>query len=170
MRFVALITVFLMCLTPPALAQGAAGVEKAYRTSGLPVPRFVSLRSDKAFVRSGPGLRYPIKWVFEKEDLPVEIIQEFDTWRKIRGPEGDEGWVHQTLISGQRTALIQTNDLADLHKDPDDNARIIAKAENGVIAELLRCSASFCEVSADGYRGWIARKNLYGVYASEEFK
>ena len=78
----------------------SAAQDELYDNSGLPIPRFVTLRSDKVFVRTGPGVRYPIKWVFQKENLPVEVIQEFDTWRQIRDRDGEEGWIHQSLLSG----------------------------------------------------------------------
>lgn len=144
--------------------------ELAIRTTGLPVPRFVSLKSDKAFVRTGPGLRYPIAWVFERAGLPVEIIQEFDTWRKIRGPEGEEGWVHQTLVSGKRTALVTGEDLIAWHKEPAPEARIVAKAEPGAVIDLVRCSASYCELQKDNYRGWAERNSLWGIYEGEQIK
>lgn len=171
MRLVLLIA---LLFSVPAMGQTAQTAERAQalaiRTTGLPVPRFVSIKSDKAFIRTGPGLRYPIEWVLERADLPVEIIQEFDTWRKIRGPGGEEGWVHQTLISGRRTVLVTGEDLAALHKDPTDDARMVAKAEPGVVARLLRCSASYCELQKDNYRGWVARKSLWGIYEGEQIK
>ncbi len=176
MRFAALIALLFVSL--PAIAQEADPAapqaqpvrETAIRTTGLPVPRFVSLKGEKAFVRTGPGLRYPIEWVFEKAGLPVEIIQEFDTWRKIRGPEGEEGWVHQTLVSGQRTALVTAKDLLDLRKEPTDEARLVARAEPGVIAKLLRCGTAYCELQKDNYRGWASRNSLWGIYEGEQIK
>jgi SH3-like domain-containing protein len=176
MRMAALILLGLMMVPVPVMAQeGTAEPQattqgRAIRTTGLPVPRFVSVKSDKAFIRTGPGLRYPISWVFEKEDLPVEIIQEFDTWRKIRGPEGEEGWVHQTLISGQRTVLVTGDAPVTLYRDPDIEARAVAKAEVGVIARLLRCGASMCELQKDNYRGWTPRNSLWGIYEGEQIK
>jgi len=104
--------VFLFCLigflflpmSIPAYAQGADS--SAFRSTELPLPRFVSLRSDKVFMRFGPGKQYPIKWVYERKWLPVEIILEFDTWRKIRDHAGEEGWVHQSLLSDRRETAL----------------------------------------------------------------
>ncbi len=74
--------------------------------SGLPLPRFASLGSSKINVRVGPGQKYEVAWIFIQNGLPIEIIQEFDAWRKIRDSEGAEGWIHKTLLSGRRTALV----------------------------------------------------------------
>ncbi len=157
---------------PPAAEDAVKPVPSpaAYQTSGLPIPRFVSLRADKdkVFVRSGPALRYPVKWIYQKEKLPVEVIQEFDTWRKIRDFEGDEGWIHQSLLSGQRTVLIKADDLVPLQKDEDAPERLVAKLEPDVIADLTRCDRTLCEVSAGGFSGWADRKYLWGIYADEE--
>lgn len=175
MRFV--VFILAMLISAPAVSQETQepnmegrAQDLAIRTTGLPVPRFVSLKGEKAFVRTGPGLRYPIEWVFEKEDLPVEIIQEFDTWRKIRGPQGEEGWIHQTLVSGQRTVLVTGEEMIELRKEPAADARMVAKAEPGVIAHLLRCGGSYCELQSDNYRGWTSRKSLWGIYEDEQIK
>lgn len=175
--FTALIALFAL----PAAAQDAAPKDsmapgevtqaappQAYQTSGLPIPRFVSLRSDKVFVRSGPALRYPIKWIYQKDKLPVEVIQEFDTWRKIRDAEGDEGWVHQSLLTGKRTVLIKSDDLVPLQKEPRTADRLVARLEPDVIAEISACEKNLCAVSAGGFTGWADRKFLWGIYAEEE--
>ena len=153
-------------MAPGEVSQAAPA--PAYQTSGLPIPRFVSLRSEKVFVRSGPALRYPIKWVYQKDKLPVEVIQEFDTWRKIRDVEGDEGWVHQSLLTGQRTVLIKSDDLVPLQKEPRSPGRLVAKLEPDVIAEVTACEGDVCSVSAGGFSGWAERKYLWGIYAEEE--
>ena len=84
------------------LASPGASPALAATDSGLPVPRFVTLRADKVNVRAGPGARYPVEWVFERKGMPVEIVAEFDTWRKVRDIQGTEGWVHQNLLSSRR--------------------------------------------------------------------
>ncbi len=147
-----------------ANAQGAA----AFDSSGFPVPRFVSLRSEKVYARSGPALRYPIRWEFRKQGLPVEIIQEFDTWRKIRDIDGEEGWVHQSLISGARTVIINTDNEIVLRRSPDLSAQQTAKVEPGVVAKVRRCPEGiWCQIEVQGFRGWIERKSLWGIYPNE---
>lgn len=133
------------------------------------IPRFVSLRADKVFVRTGPALRYPIKWVFQKEGLPVEVVQEFDTWRKIRDHEGEEGWIHQSLLSGRRRVMIEGDARVSLRRQANEEAQIVAFAEPRVVAELRACQDNWCSISKDGYRGWVPRNLLWGVYGHENF-
>jgi len=140
--------------------------------SGLPIPRFVSLRSDKVFVRTGPALRYPIKWVFQRENLPVEVIQEFDTWRKIRDHEGQEGWVHQSLTQGKRFGLIRLDekggDVVPMTRKAEAGSKSVALLEENVIVKLEECSLTHCKALKSGYKGWIERKFVYGIYGSEK--
>lgn len=166
MRFSPLIMlILLLCAWP---SPGFSTEKDVYEGSGLPIPRFVSLRSDRVFVRTGPALRYPVRWVFQKEALPVEIIQEFDAWRKIRDAEGDEGWVHQSLLTGSRTVLIQAPEMIDMRREDNESARLSARIEPRVVASLERCTPEWCEVEAEGYRGWVKRNYLWGIYAGED--
>lgn len=141
-----------------------------FHTSGLPIPRFVSLSKDKVFVRTGPALRYPIKWVFRKKGLPVEIIQEFDTWRKIRNSEGEEGWIHQSLLSGKRTALVTEEAGAYLLRKLSAGTHPTALLEPGVLVKLDKCQGQWCYAQTEGFKGWIERKSLWGIYEDEELE
>ncbi len=170
--------VFLLLLTIfsalPALAQEGNSVPIPYEigektSSGLPIPRFVSLASDKVFVRTGPALRYPIKWVYKKDHLPVEIIQEFDTWRKIRDMDGDNGWVHQSLLSGDRMGIVKGEVNQPIRKEANEQSKMIAYLEPNVVAAIKACQGDWCEVAAEGYAGWLQRKFLWGIYDSEDF-
>jgi SH3-like domain-containing protein len=161
-----LAAIFILLLAFPAFAQEEA--VKGFRDTDLPLPRWVSLKSDKVYVRAGPALRYPIKWIYRHNALPVEIIQEFENWRKVRDSEGDDGWVHQSLLSGERTVLIKTDDLTALRDKPEDNSRMVARLEPQVIAHLEKCEKAWCRLSAGGFRGWIERNSLWGIYESEE--
>lgn len=153
-----------------AAAQADALEEGAAKTSsGLPIPRFVTLAAEKVFVRTGPALRYPIKWVYQRERLPVEIIQEFDTWRKIRDMDGDNGWVHQSLLSGDRSAIVKGEGNLAVRKDAQSDGKIIAYLEPNVITALEACRGAWCEIKADGYEGYVERKFLWGIYDSEDF-
>jgi SH3-like domain-containing protein len=143
------------------LASQAGATEQA-----LPVPRFVSLRVDEVNLRSGPGERYPIDWVLTRKGLPVEIVQEFDVWRKIRDSQGSIGWVHQRMITGTRTVIV-TGETRTLHADPDRASPAVARAEPGVIARLLECRGAWCRVEAQDLRGWLRRGEVWGVYADE---
>jgi len=155
--------------TAPQPSQAAPAVESGKSSSGLPIPRFVSLAADKVFVRTGPALRYPIKWVYQRENMPVEIIQEFDTWRKIRDMDGDDGWVHQSLLSGDRYGIVKGEANLAVRKDPSDNSRITAFYEPNVVASIDECKGAWCRVVTEGYEGWAQRKFLWGIYDSEDF-
>lgn len=150
--------VLALCL--PAFAQAA-------NTSGLPVPRFVSLKSDETNVRSGPGTRYPISWVYRRSGMPVEVIEEYDLWRKIRDVEGTTGWVHKSMLDGHRNVLIKGKEPRLLKTDPEKDAKNILKAEPLVLARLSECQIDWCHVQISGRKGWIEKKYLWGVYEAE---
>jgi SH3-like domain-containing protein len=151
---------------PTAQAQESESVSGMAPPTGLPVPRFVSLRSAEVNVRTGPGTRYPVEWVFVKRDIPVEITAEFDTWRRIRDWEGTEGWVHQSMLSGKR-AIVVVGEVRTLRRAVGDSAGGLAKVEPGVAGKLLHCQASWCEVNVGGYRGWLQKSEFWGVYPTE---
>jgi SH3-like domain-containing protein len=155
---------------PPAPGEGdqaPAAEGEAAEVSGLPIPRYVSLRTDPVNLRSGPGLRYPVEWVYHRKHLPVEVIGEFDTWRHIRDPDGTDGWVHQTMITGRRTAMVRGTQA--LYRSDGDTSSTVATLEAGVIVNVQRCPAgsAFCRVEVDGRQGWLKRENMWGVYPSE---
>lgn len=135
--------------------------------TGLPLPRFVTLRADEVNLRTGPGIRYPIDWVYRRSGLPVEIIDEFDTWRRIRDWQGTEGWVHQSMVQGQRGILV-TGKRHTLRRRPAPDAPGVALVDAGVVGELKDCQADWCEVSVGGYSGWLQRAAFYGLYPDEE--
>src|SRR5262249_31160324 len=101
---------------PPASAQR--------KGSGLPLPRLATLKSDEANVRTGPCSRYPIDWVFKRKGMPVEIVAEYDNWRKIRDWQGASGWVYQGLLTGKRSFIIPTR-VAKLYKTPATAADVV---------------------------------------------
>lgn len=142
--------------------------ENALSASGLPLPRFVSLRSSQVNLRSGPGVRYPVEWVYLKRALPVEIIAEFDNWRLIRDWEGTEGWVHQSMLSGRRMIRV-TGVERDLRRLSSEDTVLVARVEAGVIGRLLQCpqDSIFCRVEINGYQGWLKRGEFWGVYPGE---
>lgn len=152
----------------PMMSVQAQDTPPELRGSGLPLPRFVSLGSEKVYVRSGPAPRYPVKWVYKKGSLPVEIVQEFDVWRKIRDAQGDEGWVNKALLSNRRSVIIQGDEAAQMQDDASGTGRVVARLEPGVIASLDKCEKDLCRVSAGGFSGWVKRKTLWGIYAKEE--
>ncbi len=162
------LVVLLLAVTaggPPALA---AGKDKA-QVTGLPVPRFVTLRSSEANLRTGPGVSYPVEWVFVRKEMPVEITAEFDTWRRIRDWEGSEGWVHQSMLSGKR-AVIVMSEQRTIRRDPTTDAGVVARVQPGVIGALTKCKGEWCQVDMKGYKGWLKRSDVWGVYSNEQFE
>ncbi len=147
---------------------GATATVYAAETSGLPLPRFASLRSDEVNLRTGPGQRYPIDWTYTRKDVPVEIIAEFDVWRKIRDWQGTEGWVHQGMLSGRR-AMVVVGGIHPLRSQDQDSADPVATVEQGVFGRIVQCprNKDFCKVAIGTAEGWLKRDEIWGVYKSE---
>jgi len=150
---------------------GAANrsVERPGRT-GLPLPRFVSLASAEVNLRAGPGRQYPIEVVYRRPRMPVEVIDEFENWRRIRDWEGTVGWVHGSLLSGKRTLRVLGEELVALRRSPRDEAPTVAQAEPGAIGELERCEAGWCQVTLGGFDGWLRRQDFYGTLPKESLE
>jgi SH3-like domain-containing protein len=130
------------------------------------LPRFASLRSDEVNLRVGPGETYPISWVLKRKDMPVEVIEEFQNWRRVRDWEGDKGWVLDRMTTAKRDVVID-GAVRALYRQPDPAAPIVARAEPGVIARLLELQGAWCRIEAGGYKGWLRRGEVWGVYPDE---
>lgn len=137
--------------------------------SGLKVPRFASLRSGEVNVRTGPGTRYPVEWMFVKRGLPVEITAEFGTWRRITDGQGGEGWVRRSMLSGRRMAVVSVK-TETLRRRASTDAAPVARAEQGVLVSVRACREKWCEIDAEGFRGWVPQTSLWGVYPNELIK
>jgi len=146
--------------------------------SGLALPRYVSLKSDRVNLRSGPGTDYPTSWVYRRAGLPVEVIEEFETWRKVRDAEGTVGWVLHSLLSGRRTALVLPWELkagkvppqVSIRSSDSERSGAVAIVEAGVIADVQSCDGAWCYVTISGYRGYVEQKKLWGIYEREVVK
>jgi SH3-like domain-containing protein len=150
---------------------GAAGESAAGPSSGLPVPRFVSLKPDKVNVRGGPTRNHDISWQYTRAGLPVEITAESDNWRRIRDWEGSEGWVYHSMLSGRRTGIVNAKEkdgLVPLHAKGDSAAPVVAQLQSGVLGSVKYCTGSWCRIVGAGFDGWIAQERLWGVYPSEK--
>ena len=155
------------CFAAPVLASDL----QTGPSTGLPLPRYVSLKSERVNLREGPSQDHRTSWIFERAGLPVEVTAEFDVWRKIRDAEGDEGWVIQSLLSGRRTALVKPwakNEILPLYDKPDADSALNAKLQAGVIGSVRSCTGAWCRISGSGFDGWIQQTNLWGVYPNEK--
>ncbi len=152
---------------------GAATAAKG-SVSGLPVPRFVSLKSDRVNVRRGPGTDHAVVWVFSRAGLPVEVIGESDHWRQVRDSEGSEGWVFQSLLSGRRTALvapwIKGQEAIYLYERRSANSGVVAQLQPNVLGSVIGCDGEWCELSIDTYSGFVRQEKLWGVYRGEKIQ
>jgi SH3-like domain-containing protein len=160
---------------PAAPAEQSAQEDMRRGPSGLPLPRFVSLKSGRVNSRIGPGVNYAVDWMYLKPGLPMEIIQEYDNWRRVRDPDGAEGWVNQSLLSGRRTAIAAPwqkgkDAKINLLSDPDANSRTLAIVEPGVIGTIRSCNGEWCEMTFDGHTGWISQSLVWGAYPGELVK
>ncbi|WP_308116437.1 SH3 domain-containing protein, partial [Falsiroseomonas oryziterrae] len=155
---------------PPPLPPPSTGT-----VSGLPIPRYASLRSDQVNMRVGPNTTFPIEWTFQRRDLPVMIVGEFQVWRRIRDVDGAEGWVHQSTLAGRRTALVRPAanvQEVTLRRRPDESAAAVARLRPGVIARIRECepSSAWCEVQVQDMRGYLRRAEVWGLLEGEEIK
>lgn len=160
----------IICLAFLALFTFAVE-NKSAAEEALVVPRFAALRTNEVNLRTGPGVKYPIDWVYLKKDLPVEIIQDFENWRMIKDFEGTKGWVHRSGVTGKRFAIV-VNDNVNLKKVPQDNAEVIAILRAKVMVKIKSCPKryAFCKVEVnDQYDGWLRKNDLWGVYPNEDF-
>ena len=151
--------------------EGLAAKDSPMPSSGLPVPRYVSLKSDHVNVRSGPTKDNDVAWVYTRSGLPVEITAEFENWRRVRDSEGAEGWVYHSLLSGRRTAVVtmkRKDDLASLYESADEASAIVARLQVGVLAQVRKCVSGWCHIAGSGFDGWIEQQRLWGVYADEK--
>jgi SH3-like domain-containing protein len=170
-RFVARRFLLLLALAVLALAPGAALAQQVGTVTGLPLPRYASLKTDRVNLREGPSKEHPTTWVFQRAGLPVEITAEFETWLKVRDSEGTEGWVLHSLLSGRRTALVAPGKKKETFKiftSASDRGDLAATLESGVIVNIRSCDGAWCYVDGDGFKGYILQLNLWGVYPGDK--
>ena len=137
--------------------------------SGLPIPRFVSLKSDNVNLRVGPGKRYPIRWAYHRAHLPVQIIEEFAHWRKIQDYEGTNGWVHKGIIDGHRMVMV-IDKPQNLYDHPEVSDKPVLRADPLVIGALKECQPDWCRVEIQGHKAWIRKTDIWGVTREETFE
>lgn len=156
----------LVTFATPFTSAYAQEAKLVVQGSGLPVPRFVTLKSNEVNMRVGPGREYPLSWVYKQKNLPLKVIAEFDVWRKVIDHEGTTGWVHSQLVTLKRYALIQSR-LTKLHRKADETSAVLAVADKGVLLELQICEPLWCRVASDDLRAYVRRDAIWGVLETE---
>jgi len=137
--------------------------------SGLPLPRFASLRADEVNMRTGPGTRYPIEWVFRKERMPLEITAEYDVWRRVKDWEGSEGWVHKSTLSGKRSAIV-TGGTKNLYRNDSEDSPVMAHIEEGNVGLIESCDKLWCEIKIKDIEGYMKKDDFWGTYPHETLR
>ena len=155
-----------LLLVGSALAVDTQARRLNARARACRIPRFASLKSDEVNVRTGPGTRYPIDWVFKRKGMPVEIVAEYENFRKIRDWQGASGWVYQSLLTGKRSFIIPPRPPISTRR-PAASAEVVAKLEPEVMGEIRSCQGDWCRVKVSGVSGWLERTEIWGVYKSE---
>ncbi len=162
---------FVSIVCACALLAASAVADPVGSVTKLPLPRFASLKTDRVNLREGPSKDHATKWVYERAGLPVEIMEEFEVWRRVRDSEGVEGWVLHSLLSGRRTALVtpyKKGENSKLYARASDSADLAATLQSGVIVNIRNCDGSWCLVDGDGFKGYIQQFKLWGVYPHEK--
>ena len=136
------------------------------QVTNLPIPRYVSLKAKETNVRRGPSLSHKIDWVYKRENIPLEIYAEYENWRKVRDFEGLGGWIHYTLLSGIRYVLVEDK-LLEMRLLPSIESQVIARVPQHNIAALDKCNIDWCKIVDDGYKGWVLKSGIWGVYENE---
>ncbi|MCB1339188.1 MAG: aspartyl-trna synthetase [Maritimibacter sp.] len=154
--------------SPPADTAETADAETRGPVTNLPLPRFVSLKAGTANIRRGPSTTHRIDWVFTRAGMPLEVLGEYEHWRRVRDHDGFGGWIHFTLLTGARSGLV-TTDLAPLYARPDTGAPMNAQLEANVIVALDKCARDWCRGKVGGARGWLRKADIWGVGADETF-
>lgn len=133
------------------------------------MPYFASIKSDKIYMRVGPGEDYAIKWVYHRKGLPVEVLGSYDAWRRVKDMDGETGWIHTALLSRERTAVVIGDGLTAVTRSDEADSNVVAKARPGTVGTLRHCRAQSCEVKFDGVEGWVPRARLWGVSDGDKF-
>lgn len=140
--------------------------------SGLPLPRFVSLKSDKVNLRQGPSRNHQILFVYQRRGLPVEVTAEDEIWYRIRDSTGTQGWVLHSLLSGNRTALVAPDVKGGVFKlrgGASPSSPVVARLQSEVIANVKSCDDDWCRISGTGFAGYMRQSHLWGVFPHEKF-
>ncbi len=159
--------------TANAAQESGSATQQPQTQTGLTLPRFVSLKAARVNVRRGPSNEHGVAWVFTRKSLPVEIVAEYDHWRRIRDSEGAEGWVYHSLLSGRRTVIAAPwakGGAIELHVEAQQSSGLVARVSSGAIGQLKSCDGKWCVADFDSYEGYVPQDRLFGVYPGETYE
>src|ERR1700724_831281 len=165
------VAVLVACLLGASAVTASSAKDSTLPSSGLPVPRYVSLKSDHVNVRAGPTKDNDVAWVYTRSGLPVEITAEFENWRRVRDSEGAEGWVYHSLLSGRRTAVVtmkSKDELASVYDRADVTGSVTAKLQVGVVASVKKCDSHWCHIAGTAFNAGLGSSGLGGSSADEK--
>jgi SH3-like domain-containing protein len=152
-----------VCFLPLSSVLAAETVADTQHTESRALPRFVSIRTKEINIRTGPGERYPIDWVMKAaKGWPLQVVAEYENWRKIKDWEGNIGWVHRAMLNNDHSGVVQV-EMTMLRNAPSDTAPPLAHVKMGVRAEIKKCENSWCEVKFEAGEGWLPAKTLWGA-------
>lgn len=143
-------------------ASAMAGGNPAAAQAEVKTPYWASIQRDEAFARAGPMASYQIEWVFRRRNLPVKVVKRYGVWRQIEDPDGWLGWMHSNMLSRKRTAIVKGS-VAAIRAGPQDSARLMWRAEPGVVGELGDCERGWCEIDVEKRVGWIRQDQIWGA-------
>ncbi len=130
-------------------------------------PYWASIASGQAMTRNGPARTYPGKWLYQRRDLPVRVLQRYENWRLIQDPDGDKGWMLVTLLSDRRTALVKPGDPRPIYADPNASSAVRYRAEAGVVGRIDHCRNGWCRIHIGSREGYIRTSDIWGVDHNE---
>ncbi len=156
-------TLALLALAFASLVCASPAAAERSTPSGLPVPRYITLKFDKVYARAGPGEDHRLLWVYRVKGLPVQVVAENSEWRRICDPQGGMAWVHKRLTDGRRNVLRTQPGPAVIRRKPKPDAEIRAYLNPQALAALVRCEKGWCKVRVDRVTGWTPASGLWGT-------
>lgn len=158
---------FIGCAVSLALAMASAtGTSRAAETKRV-VPYWASIGASKARMRTGPARTYPASWLYQRVDLPVQVIGVFKEWRRVRDPDGTQGWMQANLLRDTRTGIVRGGPPVEMRERPTVAARLLWRAAAGVVGRLSQCGNGWCRLDVKGQAGFVEVAGLWGVEAEE---
>ena len=145
---------------------GLGAAQERGPVTDLPMPRYVSMKSAEGYARRGPSREHRIDWVFVRRDMPLRVVDEYGHWRRVQDRDGAGGWMHYSLLSGNRTVVVQADE-ATLRRRPDGTAPAVAHVGRDVVGRLGDCGDGWCELRVEGRKGWVETSVLWGVAVDE---